>query len=112
MTMREQIQQIVKRIQEAADHIIGFDNLMHETLHSIADDLEAAIAPQWVPVAERLPDSSREVWVFADGDIFRAIHNHWAWVDVMNCEIEQSPTHWHEIDYPEPPPGNNTGLPQ
>lgn len=71
-------------------------------LDVIADDIEAAIRPQWVSVSERLPDTPREVWVLADGDIFRAVYC-LEWTDVMNFPIDKTPTHWHEIEYPEPP---------
>lgn len=102
--MRAQIQEIVKRLQGAAEQLNGFDNLMHETLHGIANDLEAAIRPQWVPVAERLPIGSGLVFCMFSGSVqvlsYRPLQK-----EFVNCcgQVYVGVTHWHEIDYPEPP---------
>lgn len=111
--MRDKIQQIIGRLQEAAQQLCIPNGLMHETLHSIADDLEAAIAPQWVPVGERLPECGQRVFVINkldDGEEEMMLASSYTYddgkqwfMDVQTGMPFEGVTHWHEIDYPEPP---------
>lgn len=101
--MRNQIQQLITRLQEAADQLRTSDNLMSETLHGIADGLESAIQPQWVPVGERLPNNRR--FVFAESDDGVSVYYHSAisgWC-FNGSAFYGNVVRWHEIDYPQPP---------
>lgn len=109
--MIDQILQIINRIQEAANQIRTSNNLMHETLHGIADDLEAAIRPQWVPV-NTPPYHSRNLLVcyrYPDGKQDQDAAKYVAGLDMWFFAAAPDGavvTHWHEIEYPEPPEVN------
>lgn len=101
--MRERLKQLVDQINESADQLMQSNNLMSETLHGIADELEAAIQPQWVPVGERLPDGFGDVWLMINGEAYLGCHaGNDVWV-IADGRVVQNVTHWHEIEYPEPP---------
>lgn len=101
--MRNQIQQLITRLQEAADQLRTSDNLMSETLHGIADGLESAIQPQWVPVGERLPDNKRLVFAKTDAGMRILYHSAISGWCESRFAFFGDVTHWHEIDYPDPP---------
>jgi hypothetical protein len=102
----------MKRVRELLDS--WKSELKHDdgsTLkYSIAviTELKAAIAPDWHPASEP-PDDDREVWVYCN-DICQCLLAKWDnSVEEFVCEDEYGgedpvfPTHWHEIEVPEPP---------
>lgn len=103
--MRVEIQAQIERLMNLAvtfERVYG-DGTDVARFRDIADNLEAAIRPQWVPVAERLPDSSRDVFVlFADKSTMTAVYSG-VWKDGGGWCLIGTVTHWHEIEYPEPP---------
>ena len=59
--------------------------------------------PQWIPVAERLPERGYYVLVYEDGDILMASYADGNWVlrDTYEVIDDLKPTHWMRL--PESP---------
>lgn len=103
--MREQIRQqieILKRVSAG----IPRDPIAQAAVDHVIANLQAAIAPQWVPVAERLPEDMRDVYVwsaeFGINTAWLSIANK-RWMIGDDAAGDMNITHWHEIEYPEPP---------
>lgn len=104
--MREQIQEAIKHLGNVAEELHDYgETSVARSVEGIVDDLEAAIRPQWVPVAERLPEHNRVVFVICKDSECRIAYHAGAgnWKDDGGWIVHVTVTHWHEIDYPEPP---------
>ena len=102
--MREQIQAQIERLRNIASSFQQVYGWGADTARftNIAAQLEFAIRPQWVPVYDRLPDEFYDVFAW-DGDRLRLAYRcdgRWVRNDGF---ILRDVTHWHEIDYPQPP---------
>lgn len=102
--MRERLKTLILNIRSYAEFRRNAKQpAFSKQLEQIADDLEAAIAPQWVPVGERLPNNRR--FVFAESDDGVSVYYHSAisgWC-FNGSAFYGNVVRWHEIDYPEPP---------
>jgi hypothetical protein len=105
--MREQIRKLIDEELQFIDAIPDCDDFVDEksARKYFVRKVESAIRPQWVPVSERLPDDGLECFV-AIGDKTRI--GYWCrtrgiWLSVDTGDLLTNVTHWHAIDYPQPP---------
>ncbi len=105
--MRDQIQKLIDEELHFINAIPDCDDFVDEKScrELFVRKVEAAIRPLWVSVSERLPDDGLECFV-AVSDKTRI--GYWCrtrgiWLSVDTGDLLTNVTHWHEIDYPQPP---------
>lgn len=100
--MRPQIQQIIGELNQTREQ--SQNDTVKAICCCLVMKLESAIRPQWVPVADRLPDTPRSVFVIDQNEDGYSIGYYLGGYGWGGCDIyDENVTHWHEIDYPEPP---------
>lgn len=105
--MRERLKTLILNIRSYAEFRRNAKQpAFSKQLEQIADELEAAIQPQWVPVGERLPDNKRLVFAKTDAGMRILYHSAISGWCESRFAFFGDVTHWHEIDYPDPPPDN------
>ena len=68
---------------------------------------EEMLQVTWIPVGERVPITTRTVWIF-DGErvhlgYYADATGQWLQVDDDVIDIQESVTHWGELVWPKPP---------
>ena len=102
--MREKLQKMISELRLIADASDkGGHEVSTDCLRTFAEELEAVIKPQWIPVSNDKPKGMGDVWVF-NGDVQIG----W-WSNGSKCFKDAfgdkigDVTHWMPIDIPEPP---------
>lgn len=102
-TMREQLQKLIDECNKSGVPSLEW---MFDQLEAIlaASQPVVSVKAGWVSVTERMSDTPRSVFVIDKNEDGYSIGYYLGGYGWGGCDIdEENVTHWHEIEYPEPP---------
>lgn len=102
--MKEELQKLIREWRDEPRTLQRSETALESWAFGFAArELEAAIRPQWVPVTKRLPEHDLwDVITWGGNEMHVAFRQDGRWVR-SDGFVLRDVTHWHAIDYPEPP---------